>query len=354
MISSKLSTNGGPLHYLGNRLLTPADLSGQSIASPDFFNEIFSLILSNNQGKKYRRCFEPFAGSAAWSFAAMQLDIADEYIINDCNAILMATLKQIKESPEKIKTGYNLLIKEFINSNNKTIFLQKIIELHNSSLDIEKAIILPAIINCSWSGTLVYDDKQQLIYHPEVSKVLSQPALSIEQFYIQVDWASKLLNTNKVLFKSIDFIECLSECNKTDLVLFDPPYPENDRFEKEKCGVYTELYGSMFLHQKLVETISILEKNQIHFYMTYGFYNPIMKNHVLRDNLGQPINYFKLTGGAQSSIGEVLEQHYFYSKFKLSPLTTLAPAKEILKTSDVSKKEALENYLAWRQEAPQA
>lgn len=81
--------HGGPLHYLGNRYLTLPDLTGHMSPDTSWLNEHFSVLLANKKGQKYKKAIEPFAGSASWSMAAMEVGIAEEYIINDSNKILI-------------------------------------------------------------------------------------------------------------------------------------------------------------------------------------------------------------------------------------------------------------------------
>jgi len=88
--SIQLTQNyGGPLHYLGNRYLTLPDLTGHMSPNTSWLNEHLSVLLANNNGQKYKKAIEPFAGSASWSMAAMEIDLAEEYIINDSNKILI-------------------------------------------------------------------------------------------------------------------------------------------------------------------------------------------------------------------------------------------------------------------------
>ncbi|WP_195913158.1 DNA adenine methylase, partial [Legionella pneumophila] len=98
--------HGGPLHYLGNRYLTLPDLTGHMSPDTSWLNEHFSVLLANNKGQKYKKAIEPFAGSASWSMAAMEVGLAEEYLINDSNKILIHTLQLIKDKPNLIKESY--------------------------------------------------------------------------------------------------------------------------------------------------------------------------------------------------------------------------------------------------------
>ncbi|HHF0527082.1 TPA: hypothetical protein ACTUT5_003901 [Legionella anisa] len=56
----------------------------------------------------------------------------------------------------------------------------------------------------------------------------------------------------------------------------------------------------------------------IHYYMTYGFYNPALSQYVLRDAAQQPKNYFRVLGYEHCAFGIGLDQMYFTSEFSIA------------------------------------
>lgn len=157
--------HGGPLHYLGNRFLSLPDVSGHMRPDNTWLNEHFSIILFNNSGKKYKRCIEPLSGSASWSLAAMEVGLADEYIINDSDKILINTLRLIRNKSELIKKEYASLIHQYNDSLSKKKFFLDTIDNYNQTSDQEKkSLILPFIINHSWGGILFHDSDNNIIY----------------------------------------------------------------------------------------------------------------------------------------------------------------------------------------------
>ncbi|WED42375.1 DNA adenine methylase [Legionella cardiaca] len=348
----ELSKNfGGPLHYLGNRYLSLPDVSGHMAPDDGWLNEHFSILLANN-GKKYKRAIEPFAGSASWSMAAMELGIAEEYIINDSNKILITTLQLIKEKPERIKESYSLLVNKYDAATSKKASFLDVIEKYNhDTSDEEKALLLPFIINHSWGGILCYDNNLNILYREgelfegkNAERFLEKANLSLDWFLQEVDRASNLFNINNVSFKSGDFIQVISDVAADDFVALNPPYPENERSISEGTGMYVELYSPEKLHQNLKQVIQQLEKKNIHYYMTYGFYNPKFSNYVFRDELSQPINYFRVLGYENCAFGVGLDQLYFTSQFSIPESVNIFKAEDVLKNSNITPEEALKQY----------
>lgn len=218
--SIQLNQNhGGPLHYLGNRYLTLPDLTGHMSPDTSWLNEHFPVLLANNKGQKYKKAIEPFAGSASWSMAAMEIGLAEEYIINDSNKILINTLQLIKDNPALVKTSYTALIEKYDASLSKKDFFLEVIGNYNQITDEEKALLLPFIINHSWGGILFYDKELNIIYREgelfegkKADRFLETANLSLEMFLSEIDRVSILLNANRVTFKSGGFYGSDFDC----------------------------------------------------------------------------------------------------------------------------------------------
>lgn len=343
--------HGGPLHYLGNRYLTLPDLTGHMSPDTSWLNEHFSVLLANNKGQKYKKAIEPFAGSASWSMAAMEVGLAEEYLINDSNKILIHTLQLIKDKPNLIKESYAALIEKYDYSLSKKDFFLEMIENYNLAEDQEKALLLPFIINHSWGGILFYDKDLNIIYREgelfegkKADRFLEEANLSLEMFLSEIDRISILLNANRVTFKSGDFMEVISIASPSDFVALNPPYPENEHSTLEKAGMYIELYSPEKMYQNLVQIIDHLEYQGIHYYMTYGFYNPKFRNYVLANEKQQPINYFRVLGYEYCAFGIGLDQMYFTSQFSIPKGINIFKAEEVLGTQDLTPEEALEQF----------
>ncbi|MDP1603844.1 MAG: DNA adenine methylase [Legionella sp.] len=317
--------HGGPLHYLGNRFLSLPDNSGHMSRDNSWLKEHFSLIKYNLQSKKYKRCIEPFSGSASWSIAAMELGLALQYVINDSDKILIGALKLIKDKPELIKTSYAFLERAFEKALSKKACFLKTLDTYNSSkVDEEKALLLPFIINHSWSGILFHNSNGEILYREgplfegkSSERFLEKANLSIDEFNAEVDRVSQLFNENDVEFRSGDFLDALIDIQPGDFIALNPPYPENERSVTEKSGMYVELYSPEKLHENLRQLIDHMEEQGVHYYMTYGFYNPSLHQYVLRDDTHQPKNYFRVLGYETCAFGVGLDQIYFTPEFSI-------------------------------------
>lgn len=346
---------GGPLHYLGNRFLSLPDTSGHMHLDHDWLKEHFSIIQFNNDGKKYKRCIEPFSGCASWTIAAMELGLAEQYIINDSDKILILSLKLIKDKPELLKEHYALLEQAFEQSTEKKIYFLQTLETYNhANSDEAKALILPFIINHSWSGILFHNSKGDILYREgplfegkSSERFLEKANLSVAQFNAEIDRVSALFNANYIEFRSGDFLDALADIHPDDFVALNPPYPENERSVADKTCMYTELYSPEKLHENLKKLIEKMEDKGIHYYMTYGFYNPILHDYVPLDDMKNPKNYFRVLGYENCAFGIGLDQMYFTSKFSIPTClkTKVILATKVLeKSSTIKPEEAIGQY----------
>lgn len=348
---------GGALHYLGNRYLSVPDISGHMRPDMTWLNEHFSIILFNHQ-EKYKRCIEPFSGSASWSLAAMEAGLAEKYIINDSDAVLINTLQLIQRDPERVKSEYAILLQQYESAEVKKQFFLDTIKRYNSAQNKdEKSLLLPFIINHSWGGIIFHDSHHQIIYQEKndaegkpIERFLVKANISLSEFHHEVDRTSRLFNENNVEFKSGDFLQVLSDVSEDDFVGLNPPYPENIRCVEGRIGMYTELYSPEQLHENLVKMIAALEWKDIHYYMTYDLYNPNFNQFVLRDGTGQPKNYFRLLGYAGCAFGTALDQVYWTSQFVIPKHlnAVFISASDILKGEKFTPEEALKRYMAIR------
>jgi len=341
--------HGGPIHYLGNRYLSLPNLSGQMTPDLTWLTDLFRIIENNSHGKRYKRAFEPFAGSASWSLAAMEAGLADEYHINDSDSILIHTHQLMKDHPEQVKSTYLALSEEYNSASSKYEFLVELINTYNAAVSSEKSLLLPFVVNHVWAGILFHDTKNNILINTteksekKYTDFLIKPNLSPKEFTEEVDRVSTLFNTHKVIFTSGDFMESISELNQDDFVALNPPYPENTRSLTDKTGMYTELYSPTLLHEKLVVLIDRLDQANIDYFMTYGFYNPDMRQFVLRDQNQNPRNYFRPLGYEDCLCGNVLDQMYFKAKWTM-PENLHSPirlASEVLHGAELTQSEAL-------------
>ena len=310
--NKQLSDNkGGPLYYIGNRNLTWPMQNGLMVVEKELLRDHFAVILENCKFKKFKRSYEPFAGSASWSLAAMELNLAEEYIINDSDEVLINTLRLIRDNPKEVKTRYISLVNEYYHSTFKKDFFLQIINSYNQAKSLnEKSLLLPFIVNHSWGGMIFHDNEGNVVYRDVnirgkiVSEgCLDKASLSIEDFSEEVDKAAHLLKINKVVFNSGDFLYTLSDIQAGDFVAMNPPYPETMRARSEGVGMYTELYEADTLYKNIVSIIQKMENSNVGYYLTYGYHDPQMKKFIIKDEFNKLKHFFRMSGHEDSIFG---------------------------------------------------
>lgn len=339
-----LPHHGGPLHYLGNRYLTLPNSSGHMKTSTEWLSDIFSIIIAD--GKTYRKCIEPFAGSASFSLAAMEIGMADEYIINDSNAILVNTHRLIRDEPKLIKDTYLSLTEDLQKTNTIEEFFISVIQKYNQASGKVKSAILPFIINHSWGGMIYHNHQHEMIYM-KLTGYLVDPNLSLTHFFNEVDRVSILLNSNKVTFKSGDFVSAINDATSNDFVILNPPYPENKRSFLDSTHMYTELYSPEELHEKILLSLHHFGENHINYLMTYGFYNQSMEAFVV-NTIPQIQQYFYQLGYPECAFGMALDQIYLSSNLKVQDTSKFILRENLLGNRNLTESEALNKFIEMR------
>lgn len=345
-------SHSGPLHYFGNRRLSLPHTNGRMSVDSSWLRDSFEIITANKERRKFKRCFEPFAGSAAWSLTAMEYGLANEYHINDCNKVLINLFITIKENPDIIKETYSKLTKEFNNSKDKEKHYISTIEKHNTSNDYQKCLFISFLINHSWGGMIFHDQVGNIVYREptingnKYSGVLNNATLSLETYCDEIDRVSKLLNTNNVHFHSMDFREALADIQEGDFVNLNPPYPENERSLSEKYGLYVEMYSREELHKNIHDLVKIMDSRKVTYFMSYGLHNPEMKKFVITNPKNKLRHYLRLIGTKNSIFGMWLDQWYFSRDITVPNTHNLNvfSADQVLEDRELTPKEALDLF----------
>ena len=247
---------------------TPISYFGQrELITPDLFR-----LLGN---KKYNRLYDPFSGSGSISFSAMKEGIAKEYFINDSYPTFKELWELIASDPEKIIISYKNLVKQYLalpfEQRNK--FYLNLLKDFNRRIphdQKESAIHFVFIMNFSEKSIPIFDKNRSLTTEPNVliNKDLEEKRLI--NFKEVVLGLCDLFKSNKVNFCSGDFSETIRSASHKDLVIFDPPYPEQD----EK--IYFNLKSESMLQQHLKSAFEELNKRNVDFCVLYGA-GPIKK-----------------------------------------------------------------------------
>lgn len=345
---------GGPLHYIGNRSLTWPMQNGLMSFEKELLNDYFAVILENCQFKKFRRLYEPFAGSASLSLTAMELSLAEEYIINDSDEALINTLQLIMDNSKEVKSRYISLVDEYYHSTSKKDFFLRIINSYNQEKSLnKKSLLLPFIVNHSWGGMIFHDNEGNIVYRDVnirgkiVSEAcLDKASLSVEDFLEEVDRVAHLFRINKVIFKSGDFLNALSDVQVGDFVAMNPPYPETMRARSQTVGMYRELYEAEVLYKNIVSIIKKMENSNVEYYLTYGYHDPQMKNFIIKDEPDKLKHFLRISGQEGSIFGIGLEQIYFPSRYCIPAglRSKIIHANDVLQDQELTSAEALELF----------
>lgn len=354
MENESTQISGGPLHYFGNRSLSLPGFDGRMKVDPSWIEQGIEIIQANLHGMKFKRCFEPFAGSAAWSLSAMRNQLAQEYIINDCNQVLIGFFINVQKNPSLVKETYQDLVEKFDQASNKDSFFKQIMERYNFSTDFQRSLIMPFIINHSWGGMVFHDHVGRIIYREPVvngKKIpgfLDKATLSLSQFFEEIDEVSILFNINKVHFRCQDFEEVLQDVRADDFVNLNPPYPENERSISEQYGLYFEIYSRETLHQNICNALKRMHSLKVTYFMSYGLYSPEMQDFLVHDSSSKVHNrYLRLIGFDDCIFGRWLDQWYFSENIIIPDLlrSKVIPASQFAQCPALSPQEALSKYL---------
>lgn len=345
---------GGPIHYFGSRFLSLPDSTGHMVPNQDWLKVNFEIFKANHP-EKYQRCIEPFSGSATWSLAAMEVDLAEEYIINDSDEALINTLILIRDMPSILVAKYASLVSQYQASPNKKDFYRETINKYNRASHVDvKSVFLPFIINYAWGGIIYHNDNGDIVYKnepvygaPVGDGCLVDANLSIETFSEEIYSVSSLLRRHKVTFTHGDFSNVLQDVKEGDVVGMNPPYPDNMRFKDEQTGMYRELVGPEALHESIKNTVAMLEEKGVDYYMTYGIYSNENQAYLVLDPAGNRRDYFTLIGSETCALGTALDQLYFSSKFTIPAKcqTFVIPANRVLGGKLLSHDESMASYL---------
>lgn len=241
------------LHEHKHEQITPLAYFGQR---EHIVQDLFKLIPT----RKYKTFYDPFCGSGSITFAAMHKEIAQEYVMNDSYSILAHLWHTIKNNKESICLAYILKYHELYESyddKRDEIYKATLDEFNNES-DHTKAAALYLFLNNNAKNNMpVFAGNTLNTTFNHNDEPLS--------FIIQrIRESSALLNQHQVHIKSGDFMACLHDVTKEDIVILDPPYPTLS------SDVYFNLSEPDQLFKDLTSAITILNEKKVPFVISYG------------------------------------------------------------------------------------
>lgn len=333
---------GGPIHYLGNRLTKLPNQNGKMMPDRLWFNKMLALLRACD--RPIKRIIEPFSGSASFCLGMMEANMANEYIINDTNTALIEYLSCLKNNPSALVDSYSRLEYELKKNEGEKHFLLELIDTYNNMDFYNRGLMLPFIVNHLWSGLIVTDKNQNIVYIPpdDSDGILSNPILDSVIFEHEVKVANYQMNKYQVTLLNDDFECAILDINPNDFIMMNPPYPENMR--NEESGMYVEIHQPGVLHEKIIHAIEFFNQENSYYAMTYGFYNPEYSHYIIQSDKLQRFLY--LIGGSDCAFGESLDQLYISSNIHLNEggLDTWVSAEELDLCCYDSKQDALDKY----------
>ncbi|MFZ2193734.1 MAG: DNA adenine methylase [Candidatus Moraniibacteriota bacterium] len=166
--------------------------------------------------KDFNNYFEPFIGGGALFF---NLSPTKAHI-NDVNATLISTYKNIKNKPEEVMKILKKLENEYKNGNeeNQKELFYKIRDKFNntSNTELKKSAYLIFLNKTCFNG--MYRENSKGGFNTPFGKAKNPTILDRENILL----VSKVLKHTKLT--SVSFEKAVAEAKKGDFVYFDPPY----------------------------------------------------------------------------------------------------------------------------------
>lgn len=206
-------------------------------------------ILKNIGFEVQGRLFEPFAGSAAITLAAVVQHKANGYVIGDKYKPLIDLWRVIIDSPEYVANEYESLWQSQLHDPKK--FFSEVRERFNVDSDPVKFLYLVA--RCV-KNAIRFNSKGGFNQSPDNRRLGTKP----DRVRREARKASQLLK-GRVELRSGDFIEILEDATSDDVVYMDPPWQGTSNKKDSRYAYLLELdrliYGLDLLNQREVPFI---------------------------------------------------------------------------------------------------
>lgn len=209
-------------------------------------------ILAIVNGKKYRRLYEPFAGSAAITIAAAKARVADEYVIGDLLEPLVGIWDQIVSAPDALANAYEKLWHGQLNSD--LAYYYRIREEFNHTRT--PASLLYLLTRCVKNAVRFNQqgdfnqshDKRRLGMHPDKMRCEILESSALLAGHTQTVCA--------------DFATIVKQATEDDLVYLDPPY------QGTTTGTDKRYYQGL-KRTDLIGALTDLNRRRVPFLLSY-------------------------------------------------------------------------------------
>jgi DNA adenine methylase len=202
--------------------------------------------------KEKVRLFEPFAGSAAVSIAAVASGKAKSVVLNDANKPLMLLWKRIIEEPDNLLSTYEHLWNAQMG--NERQYYNHVRDEFNKTHDPDCLLYLLA--RCV-KASVRYNANGEFNQSPDNRRKGAKP----ETMAIHVREASRLLG-GVTLVRYGDFRKAIVDVTPKDVIYMDPPY-------QGVCGRRDNRYFEGLPFEEFVAALEEMNRKRFSFIISY-------------------------------------------------------------------------------------
>ncbi|MGB8346658.1 MAG: DNA adenine methylase [Ktedonobacteraceae bacterium] len=211
-----------------------------------------SMILAVIHGRRFRRFYEPFAGSAAMTIAASHAKVADTFILGDSLAPLMSIWNQILTTPHALANAYEKIWESQLDDDEG--YYYRIRDEFNRTHDPARLLYLLA--RCVKNAPRF---NQQGQFNQSVDK--RRLGMRPDKMRHEILAASTLLAKHATAIWA-DFETTLNDATIADLVYLDPPYEGTTTGDNKR-------YHQGLERARLITALESLNRRGVPFLLSY-------------------------------------------------------------------------------------
>ena len=209
-------------------------------------------ILQVLGGRKFRRFLEPFAGSAAMTIAAVNAQLAKEYLIGDSLMPLISIWQQILSSPHQLATTYEDLWSGQLED--KDDYYNRVRDEFNRTQD--PALLLYLLARCV-KNALRFNQRGEFNQSHDKRRLGMHP----NKMCKEIQRAHLLLAGHTAAICG-DFEATIASAAEDDLIYLDPPY------EGTTTGLDKRYYQGLD-RERLITVLHDLQDRNVPFILSY-------------------------------------------------------------------------------------
>lgn len=202
--------------------------------------------------KEKVRLFEPFAGSAAVSIAAIANGKVKSVVLNDTNEPLMLLWKRIIEEPDSLLSTYEHLWNAQMGNERK--YYDHVRDEFNKTHDPDRLFYLLA--RCV-KASVRYNIKGEFNQSPDNRRKGAKPDTMAKHVY----GASRLLR-GITFVRYGDFRKAVVDATPKDVIYMDPPY-------QGVCGRRDNRYFEVLPFEEFVTALEEMNRKRLSFIISY-------------------------------------------------------------------------------------